>query len=342
MNGPYAYITLVMNGDRYVAGAAVLGQRLKELQAKEHLTCQQRTALYCMITHDVTLAARNILAMCFDEVLEVPYIRATTQSLLTLRQKQLYESWINASFTKWNIFNPAIFTSRNLTIPEKVLFLDSDMLPLQPIHNLFQEVETPAACFSNWMSEIFVKQGGIREIYEKPRRLTHGEAIPIHEIGLSLNIKREPRTQQDQKLFTFAVNGAMVLIQPSSETFQYMLHILKTYHQQRLPYGFPGVYSGFDEQMLCQLFLFLHSQYGDLPKHISPGYVWNAGKFFWVPHVLDRKVIHFYGDQKPWFIPRQKQYKDTKEWWKVAQEVSVVCAERGLDFDAFLPNSLCE
>lgn len=299
----YAYATLVMHGDRYVAGAAVLGTRLRQLKRYTW------THTYCFVTKDVGIQARILLSKCFDFVVQVPLIQACTLPLITTRQRDLYGSWIGSSFTKWNIFNPKLYAH----VPDKVLFLDSDLLPKRNLDELFC-LPAPAACFSNWMSERF-KKGGIREIYERERALSYGEKVPLDQIEMSLNVNREIR--KDRSSFTFAVSGVTVLIEPNLAIFQDMINLLKEHQRSRLPYGFPGVYSGYDEQMLCQLML----RHAHSIHHITPGYIWNAGKEYWVPPD-ERAVIHFYGDEKPWWIIRERQFADTQEWWDIATPLS--------------------
>lgn len=307
-----AYATLVMKGDRYVAGAAVLGNKLRQLRFNK----QEQPSIICMITEDVSHQAQTLLAKCFDQVILVPYLTCLCRPLLTSRQRSLYSSWISESFTKWNIFDQKLFPF------EKILFLDSDVFPRKNLDHLFYEIDPPAACFSNCFSEIFVAVGdGIREVYEKPKRLAHGEVVPMTKIAESCNFRRiQSETHRNPKKHTFAISAVTVMIQPDQETFHHMLKILEFANQKRIPYGFPGVYSGFDEQMLCELMHYWYVRYNQLPRHISPGYTWNAGKDFWVQE-KDRYVIHFYGDKKPWFVARHKQYPDTKEWWTIADKI---------------------
>jgi alpha-N-acetylglucosamine transferase len=295
----YAYATLVMNGNRYVAGAAVLGTKLRELQQKKGAYFT-----YCFVTHDVDTAARQLLSRCFDHVVQVPYLRATTRRMITARQRELYESWISSSFTKWNIFNPGVYKGR---APEKVLLLDSDLLPRRNLDHLF-ELPAPAACFSNCFSTRYMGPRGIREIYERKRRLVHGEEISPDLVIESLHHKDDT---------TFAVSAVTVLVEPNEEVYREMLRLLKPHQVQRIPYGFEGVFSGFDEQMLCQLMLYLHEHQKKRITHLDPGYVWNAGKDSWVREEK-RHVIHYFGNEKPWFVPLKKQYPDTQEWWNVA------------------------
>lgn len=310
LEGYFAYVTLVMNGPRYVAGAAVLGFKLQRLMQTESSTMIKR---YCFVTQDVNQVDQEFLRTCFDHVILVPCIQATTTPMITTRQRELYQSWINGSFTKWNIFNPNLYPEGP---PDKVLFLDCDLLPRRNLDHLFR-LSAPAACFSNWLSIRYAGPNGVRDLYEYHQPLKHGEWVSPHLITQAINLRREVRNHRDS--FTFAVSGVVVLIEPNFRVYHEMLEILRQHQAERRPYGFPGVYSGADEQMLCQLMLYLYERDNKHITHIGPGYVWNAGKEFWVPNEEERAVIHYYGSNKPWLVPIQQQHADTQEWWDVAK-----------------------
>jgi len=62
----YAYVTLIMMGDKYIPAAVVLAYSIRELNSN----CD----LVVMITKDVSEKGKNILGSYFDLVLKVPYI----------------------------------------------------------------------------------------------------------------------------------------------------------------------------------------------------------------------------------------------------------------------------
>src|SRR5579872_796430 len=128
----YAYYTLVMKGDNYIPGALVLGKSLREVKTKHKLIC--------MVTEDVSINGKEILKLVYDQIVLVPYITGNCIPMPSQKQRDMYDNWINDSFTKWNI----------LKIGEeykKVLFVDADMIFLENCDHLF-DLETPAAIFS--------------------------------------------------------------------------------------------------------------------------------------------------------------------------------------------------
>ena len=62
-NKLYAYVTLVMLGDRYIPGAIVLAHTIKRLDSQADLVV--------LVTSDVSIDGKKILSMFFDKVILV-------------------------------------------------------------------------------------------------------------------------------------------------------------------------------------------------------------------------------------------------------------------------------
>ena len=134
----FAYVTLVMNvsasftPDRYVPGALVVGHALRRLGTRFDTVCM----------HDGTLAEASLTALraVFTRVLQVETrCDPSTPPMLSERQRTLYSSWINWSYTKWQCLR--------LHDYERVCFLDADVVPVVCPDTLF-DLPAPAACFS--------------------------------------------------------------------------------------------------------------------------------------------------------------------------------------------------
>jgi hypothetical protein len=95
-----AYVCLVMKGDSYTAGALVAGHSLRQTGTVH--------AIICMVTDDVSEAARARLRLVFDRVVEVPYLRYECHPLRTAKQRDMYAPWVNDAFTKWNMVCPMV------------------------------------------------------------------------------------------------------------------------------------------------------------------------------------------------------------------------------------------
>ena len=163
----YAAVFLVMKGDNYVPGALVAGHSWK-------LSGSQADTL-CMVTSDVSAAARSALRKVFDDVREVEYIRARHKPLKTKKQRQYYDQWVGEAFTKWQMLQ--------FTEYEKVLFIDADKLILTNMDSLF-ELRAPAGTFSTPWSQPW-RRGGMPNPYARHfdraglrGEATHGAPIP--------------------------------------------------------------------------------------------------------------------------------------------------------------------
>lgn len=97
----YAYVTLVMNGSKYVHGALAMAWSIKRFRTKY--------PIICMVTPDVNEHCTEMLNKVFNYLIVVPYISYKCIPLKTSRQRNLYNSWIESSFTKFNCLNPVFF-----------------------------------------------------------------------------------------------------------------------------------------------------------------------------------------------------------------------------------------
>jgi hypothetical protein len=125
-NKIYAYVTLVMIGDRYISAALVMAQSLIDLNSQA-----DRVVL---ITPDVSQEGRELLAKFFDKVIEVNYV--TVQNWRT--KKQTHRKYLELVFTKFHLFN--------LTQYKKILLIDADAIVLKHPDHIFA-LEAPAGCF---------------------------------------------------------------------------------------------------------------------------------------------------------------------------------------------------
>ena len=89
-----AFVHLVMKGDSYTPGALVSAYSLRLTGTSAQLVC--------MVTPDVSADARKRLSVVFDKVVEVPYLTAHCLPLRTQKQRDMYNTWVDVAFTKWN------------------------------------------------------------------------------------------------------------------------------------------------------------------------------------------------------------------------------------------------
>ena len=166
----FAYVTLVMNvsavftQDRYVPGALVVGHALRRLGTRYDTVCM----------HDGTLAEASLTALraVFTRVTQVEKrCDPSTPPMLSERQRTLYSSWINWSYTKWQCLR--------LHDYERVCFLDADVVPVVCPDTLF-DLPAPAACFS------VMDRFNPRPFYNAAEGSVHGDTIwnALHSAGM--------------------------------------------------------------------------------------------------------------------------------------------------------------
>lgn len=124
----YAIATLVMNGVEYVPGAVCLAKSIRRFH--------QDIDLICMVTEDVS---SEELEKWYNKVVIVDPICVEAPNVGGKRATTIYY-WISRAPTKWHILQFEEY--------EKILFMDADMIVVNPIDQLFL-LPTPAAVFDH-------------------------------------------------------------------------------------------------------------------------------------------------------------------------------------------------
>ncbi|PVG03215.1 hypothetical protein CPB86DRAFT_749350 [Serendipita vermifera] len=143
MSGPFAFVTLITS-DSYLPGALVVAASLKDLHPTPAVAPEVDFKTVCLVTPE-TLDVKSIKALrkAFDEVIGVEIIEANSPSGLDL----LGRPDLNTVLTKLHAFR--------LTEFSKIIFLDADILPLQPISHLFLTPHEFSACPDVGWPDIF-------------------------------------------------------------------------------------------------------------------------------------------------------------------------------------------
>lgn len=289
-----AWVCLVMIGDRYVPGALVLAQSLFETDTKYDTVC--------MVTPDVTPAARKALAVVFTKVVQVPFI--TGQKLpqcSSAKQQRMYGKWIVHSFTKWNILDARIFVEY-----DKVCLVDADMVFIRNCDHIM-DLPVPAMTFSTPWAKPYSVNGGIPNYYLDAitgTELGHGDPVPLQSI-------------QRARVDGFVCKGSMVLVRPDSAVFETILDLLDAGLQPS------KCASGFDEQVLVDAYI----KHEATMYNIHQQYNWVVSKDTWLvpPGVGNKKqppvtpsVYQWYGIKKPWEL-NETLWPDLLVWHGVAR-----------------------
>ncbi|EJT99896.1 hypothetical protein DACRYDRAFT_23445 [Dacryopinax primogenitus] len=126
---PYAFVTLV-SSDSYLPGALVVAHALRDVHPKPANAPEVDFQTVCLVTPEVVdVATIRALRQAFDLVVGVEVIDDQSQlgveNLGLLGRRDL-----TTVLTKLHVFR--------LTHFRKIIFLDADVLPLQPISHLFK------------------------------------------------------------------------------------------------------------------------------------------------------------------------------------------------------------
>lgn len=297
-HGANVWCTLVMLNDSYACGAVVVAKSLRNVGTKY--------PIWCMVADGVSPECIDFLQKHFDNVVQVPLITHQCVPMKSKKQRDIYGSWIHASFTKCNIFNPELFPA-----VDKVCFVDADMSFLENCDDLFH-VATPALTFSSPWAYPYVR-GGARNagapnpFYDKKNHgeLKHGQRVPLEKI---------------RRGFQGGVLGlaCMVMVSPNEKMYVNMLEILN----RKESYGVTNCASGFDEQLFAETILETQCPV----YHIHQRYNWYVGKDAWLIHGETPKTQQFYNG-KPWLgmsTPEdvaQSPWDDVRMWWAIANEI---------------------
>lgn len=204
----YAYITLVMRNDNYVPGAIVLAHSLNMTKTKYDKIC--------MITNDVSSKSRKLLKKYYDKVIKVPYIKHKTLPMKSKKQKELYNNWIDVSYTK---FNCLLFEEY-----DKICFLDADLIIINNIDHLFNMECNNAAMFRNyWIENSKQSQNKMSD-------------IPFNGI-ISPNLVKKGLDH------SFVLFGHLIIMKPDKNDYKDYLKYLNSYNI----FGFKNCISMADE-----------------------------------------------------------------------------------------------
>ena len=284
------WIMLVMINDSYIPGAIAVAESLRQVNTSK--------GIVCMITPDISASARHALSIVCDQVIEVSYIQHTVKIFTSIKQKELYNAWIDKSFTKWACLSLIQFT--------KVIMVDVDMIFTTNCDELF-DLGAPAACFSLPWAYPYQDRGGIYNPYiksnsewERKKDIPHGSQISYKLIESSLYKK------------TFVSNGFITILEPSIDDYNLLLSLIYKFPIYGKLFQSTG---GPDETSLSLLYILkkqnmthIHQKFAAIP---------------WKPKwVSELRAIHYLGGTKPWNM-NIDEWPDLQNWWDIAKLASL-------------------
>lgn len=278
-----AYVTLVMLGDRYVNGALALGQSLIESGTIHPLVC--------MLAGNVSTDAREKLK-AFYKIIDVPLITFKCGKMLTLRENELYGTWINHAFTKWNCLNFYQY--------KKIIYIDADQIVVKNIDHLF-ELETPAVCFDHLYSEKYI-DGSFKNPYS------------------SYKYKEKIDCKYLQECFdssTMVCATGTVVLTPDKCLFDTICSLLNKHNDELKRARF---HNGFEEIVFAQALIKTSTS----PTQLDVKYLCN------VSHSLSTEsfVYNYFGSCKPWEFKKPYKHNDIFTWWYFFNLISTTTKQR--------------
>ena len=281
-----AFVWLLMKGDNYLPGVFTSVHSVNRTRA-----CGRGGDFntVVMVTPDVSENAIKELNKVCDYVVKIDYIQHQTKPMKTERQKEIYGSWIDVSYTKWSC----------LLLPfNKVVFLDADVIVLDTITSLF-ELNTPAGQFSS----AFAKPSG---------KMTNHyvDALNVGNDGYAKHGSFINRTMIQKGMETTTVHASSIVLSPSVEDFKGYMKMLSEFSV----FGF-DTNSGADEQSI----VYYYSLYENGPKKswVNVHQRFNFHSFKQNGLFLKDEmpyVIHFMSTPKVWNM-KVTEYEDIVNWY---------------------------
>ena len=205
----YAYVTLVMIGDKYIAGAIVLAESIRKIGSMADLVV--------LVTNDVSIEGKEILKKFYDHVIDVDYINV--ENWRTKVQK--HRPYLDLVFTKFHVFN--------LIQYKKILLIDADAIILKHPDHIFT-LKTPAGVYLPNKDEIISYNEKGEYVYDKKIEwynkycscCSHGKLIPKSitdkiEEGLSKN-----------KNSNSGISGGLILLEPNKKEYNMILQDIRS------------------------------------------------------------------------------------------------------------------
>lgn len=286
----YAYVTLVMLGDLYIAGAIVLAHSIRK--------CGSKVDLVVLVTPDVSEEGKRVLGMYYTHVIEIDYVNVPNWRT----RKQPHRKYLELVFTKFHIFN--------LTQYEKVLLIDADALVLKFPDHLFT-LNAPAGCFLEDKELIIAydkngnyvlpKDGELQWYKKYCSTISHGKLIPKHYTD-----------RLKSQFGNSGIGGGLMLLEPKAGELDRIIS---------------DVSHGFMKHLVENKFVFPEQQY--LALRYSGKWTSINPRFFGLQGFPHWKVLYGlqYGGDKPFCVNSKfdisirVQYPDFVLWHEYYSEM---------------------
>jgi glycogenin glucosyltransferase len=294
-----AYVWVIFLGDRYIPGVLASAYSVKRTNTKYDLIC--------LVTPDVSDIGRKELAKICTKVIEINYIRVKRQKFKTNRQKELYKTWMDVSYTKWNILN--------LTQYKKVFFLDGDTIITNNIDSVFDTKKISATFYNPWSNK-YSKFSKIKDYYGRKKIINP-------------NLILKALTKSGYVLIASAV-----LLYPNKDHFNKYKQMLK--NKNIVDTFSKNNYSAHDEQSIAY-FMSIYEHGPQLTWYNLPQCYqfipWRRNECCDDKSIYYQRqktkicpkisVIHYFGQHAPWELDFNSDnlFPDTHVWLSMCQEM---------------------
>ncbi|NKQ35506.1 MAG: hypothetical protein HF973_07810 [Chloroflexi bacterium] len=201
----HAFVTFLMQNDSYLPGALLQAYGLRRQKV--------RADLLCMVTAEITPAARQALGLLFDRVIEVEKIYVPHKRV----GKRPYIPYV---FTKLHALR--LGADGDLSGPyDKAAILDADLLPIKRYDSLFR-LPTPAGTINERKSNVM--EWGVDGNFIIPDSVAQDGTWKWHRIYADcLHGRPIPKTITDRVAAdptNMGIIGSLLLIEPSLAEYE--------------------------------------------------------------------------------------------------------------------------
>lgn len=289
-NKLYAYVTLIMLGDRYIPGAIVLAHSIKRLDSQADLVV--------LVTPDVSEDGKRLLSTFFDRVILVDPVRIPNWRV----KNQPSRKYLDYVFTKFHLFD--------LVQYKKVLMIDADALILKYPDHLFS-LNAPAGSLLEDKNQFLLYDKNGNYILPSDNKIKwykifceccgHGKVIPKEYTD---RVATNPKNS--------GIGASIVLLAPKKGEFQ---SIIKDVKEGKMKYLVENKFVWPEQQ-------YLTLRYSGKWTSFNPRFYGLQG----YPHWKVLFSLQYAGD-KPWFmlsktdISIRTKYPDFILWHKFYSEI---------------------
>ncbi len=116
-----AYGTFIFRDSGYLPGILLTGHKLSQMKSPD-------TRLICLYTDDIDASTVSAISSIYDEVIKVDYLKFG-------RNRVGRQQPLPFMMTRFQFLNPDNYQG---DVPDKIIVLDSDMLPVKPFEDIFK------------------------------------------------------------------------------------------------------------------------------------------------------------------------------------------------------------